>query len=133
MGGTRALSRHDAPVRILNRELRLHDPEARPLLHALEHGIYSRPPLALHAVTQRRTIILLTGILLNPAAWNLVVLCVSVEPAYLVIGSSPECFLAKAPVLFYSPEEIHQIVGPRQRREASPDDNAVKAVIGETN
>jgi hypothetical protein len=89
MGITRALRCHDAPVRILNGELRLHDPETRPLLHALEHVIYSRPALTLHALTHRCKIILLAHVLLSPAYWDVVVICVSVDPTYILIGSSP--------------------------------------------
>ena len=128
-----ALRRHDTPVRIIDRELRLYDPVARPLLHAFEHVVDPRSAFSLQTRSQRGKLILLAHVLLRPAHGNVMVVRIGVDPAQILIGSLPERFLANTIHLLYRTEEVHDVLRSPQRREVSANHDAVKAVIGKTN
>ena len=91
----RALRGDDAPGGIRDRELWFRDTEARPLLHALEHAINPVSTFALHAHTKRGQIILLAHILLCPGHGNLILPGIGINPAEVLFGSLPQCFLSQ--------------------------------------
>jgi hypothetical protein len=60
------------------------------------------------------------------------VLGVGVDPDQVLIGSLPKRFLADALYLLYRSEEVHDVLGARERREIPANHDAIKAVIRKT-
>ena len=106
MSVTGTLRGNDTPVRIIDRKLRLHDSEARTLLHALEHIIDSRSACPLHMLSQGGQIILLTHVLFRPSDGNFMVHGVGVHPGEILIGSLPKRFLTDMAKTYMDVEDL---------------------------
>src|SRR5208283_5677648 len=103
--------------------------EADALLHALEDDVDSPPIAALHPLQVRADIIFLPHPFLRPFHRGLVVAGEGFDPMFIFSGSAGEDIFGDGVKPQNIAEEMHNVLFPRQQRQVSLDDDAIKTVI----
>ena len=129
VGITGTLPGEDAVMGIVNRKSRDRGTKRRPQLHALEDEIYAEPLAALHASQLGADIVFLADAFLGPRQGNFTFAGKSLHPAVVVIGALTQDFFADGLDLMNVPEEVDDVLRPREQGQMAEDDDAVEAVI----
>src|SRR5215831_17732472 len=106
------LAGQDAVIGILGRELRGGDPEARPLLHALENEAHAESVLLQHFPQPGLNIVFLAHALLGPFDGDLVIAGKGLDPVLIVGGALAQDLLADDGNTYDAAKEMHNLFRP---------------------
>src|SRR6266566_3787157 len=129
MGETAALVREDAVVRIPGGILRNGDAERPALFHALEDEVNAVSVRLLDTAQRGQHVILFANSLFGPFDRNAMVAGVRFDPGLIITGALAQNFLVHHRETEDLAEEVDHLFGPGQPVQIAVDDDAVEAVV----
>src|SRR5262244_2779743 len=127
-----ALVRQDPVIWVFGRVFRHGDAKRGALLHALEDEIDAVGALPGHAALPGDHMVFLAHPLFGPLDGEPMIVGEGFHPGLVVDGALAEDLLADRRNADHVAEEMYHLLGPRQAAEVTVNDNAVEAVVDES-